>query len=144
MTSSQLRLVHRLQIAQQRLHKRVTRSLLDAAGVTMAQAALLALIQSTGPITQKAAAQRLAINESAVTALVDRMVKMNLIVRRRDPDDGRARRLELRPAGRQALQAAREPMRDANERLDALFSEHEIEALAHALNRIAEEFDPVS
>ena len=95
MTAASLRLYARLQSAAHLVKKAADRALIDAAGVTTAQAAVLAVVaaaeksDATGP-TQKTVAAALALNESAMTAMVSRLIVLHYLKRERNRDDRRA------------------------------------------------------
>ena len=58
-------------------------------------------------MSQRALARHLGITEQGAGQIVDDMVRRDFLVRRRDPDDARARVLELGPRGRELLRLAR-------------------------------------
>jgi len=58
-------------------------------------------------ITQSELASNMSSDPNTVASLVDRMERAGLLDRQTDPDDRRARRLRLAPAGRKKFRAAR-------------------------------------
>lgn len=110
------RLYHRLQVAAHLLKKHADRLLLDAAGITTAQAAVLVVVAEDDP-NQRAVASRLRISEPAVTGMVERLTTAGLVERRRSDTDGRAWLLRLTTPGRDALAAARGAFTEVNELL---------------------------
>lgn len=58
-------------------------------------------------ITQSGLSANMTSDPNTVASLVNRMERSRLLIRRTDPDDRRARRLRLAPAGRRKFQAAR-------------------------------------
>lgn len=140
MSARKTRLYHRLQIASHRAQKAADRAVLDAAGVTTAQAAVLAVVAANEPVAQRVIADQLGLNESAVTAMVARLLKLELIVRKRDEADARAWRLSLSREGRQALKHVEKPFQGINQTMENALSPTEIVQLADLLGRLGEAF----
>lgn len=139
-TAAELRLFHRLQRAAHRMQKAADRAFLDAAGVTIAQAGVLALVGEGTATTQREVAIQLGLNEPAITAIVDRLERAGIVARARHPADGRAWRLVLTLQGQQALQHSRAPMAAINRRIEAVISGPERAALASCLERLEAAF----
>jgi MarR family transcriptional regulator, transcriptional regulator for hemolysin len=72
-------------------------------GMTRAQWAVLARIESSEGLKQIELAETLDLQPITLTRLIDRLCESGLIERRSDPDDRRARRLYLTPAARPVL-----------------------------------------
>ncbi len=140
MSAQKARLYHRLQIAAHRVQKAADRALLEAAEVTTAQAAVLAIIAAQAPITQREIAGQLGVNESAVTAMANRLLAAGLLKRFRDAADARAWRLELTGDGRAALKRLEKPFKRVNQAMEEVLSAEEIARLADYLSRIAKAF----
>lgn len=101
------RLYHLLQTAAHRLKTRADRDSQGAAGVTAAQAAVMFVIQREGGTTQRRVAEQLKLNESAVTAMVGRLMEAGFVTREPSPTDGRAWTVSLTPQGLAALETFR-------------------------------------
>jgi DNA-binding MarR family transcriptional regulator len=71
---------------------------------------------------------------------VDRMTGANLIERRADPDDGRAWRLWLTPAGRVAMAQSKAGLVEVNARLTDGFTDAEIDVVARWLTTMQTRF----
>lgn len=100
-----------------------------AIGVTPPQYNILMhLARHAPPEGQRmgAVAERLGVSLSFVVAESRRLQRKRLVAVRRDPDDGRAMRASLAPAGRRALAAAAPLMRRVNDRLFAALSRAEL------------------
>ena len=75
----------------------------EARGVTVAEWALLRVLYGAeGAAPSKAAAQ-LGMTRGAITKLADRLIGKSLLLRRADPDDGRAQTLALTAKGRRLV-----------------------------------------
>jgi DNA-binding MarR family transcriptional regulator len=140
MSAARLRIYHRLQLAAHRMQKSADRALLGAAHVTTAQAAVLSIAAAAGATTQREVARQLGINESAVTAMVVRLLEMGLLERSRDRADARAWQLALSKAGRSALQRVEASFAHVNATIEAVLDAHELEQLAASLARIGDAF----
>jgi DNA-binding MarR family transcriptional regulator len=100
------RLVFLLNVAHRRVQRYVEAKMAAKGGLTAAQSgALFVLGQKDGALIGEAA-EALDLAPSAMTGLVDRMVRAELVERRPDPKDGRAFRLHLTPT---AKRPARRP-----------------------------------
>ncbi len=141
MSASKTRIYHRLQLAAHRVHKSADRAVLEAADITTAQAAVLAVVAAGGAITQRVVADQLGLNESAVTAMVNRLLKMGLLARQRDDVDARAWRLCVSDDGRSALKRVEKPFRGINQAIESVLDSEEIARFADYLGRIGAAFD---
>ncbi|MEW6640327.1 MAG: MarR family transcriptional regulator [Pseudomonadota bacterium] len=141
MSASKTRLYHRLQLAAHRLQKSADRATMAAADITTAQAAVLLLIATDKAVTQRDVARQLGLNESAMTAMVRRLIDMGLLERMRDADDARAWRLRPSDDGRAALKRIQQPFERINHTIETVLSPTEIAQLADCLTRLAAAFD---
>lgn len=73
-------------------------------GITVAQSNILFCLLESDGLNVKNLAEWLCIDSSAITALMDRLEKENLIERRVDPEDRRALRIYLTEKGRDLAQ----------------------------------------
>jgi len=140
MNASKLRLYYRLQVAAHTVQKAADRVVSAAAQLTTAQAAVLTIVAAGDRVTQRDVAIGLHLNESAVTAMVLRLVKLRLLERTRSQDDPRAWHLSLSKRGRTALAASRAAFATVNGRIESQFSPREIERFVEYLNRLAATF----
>ncbi|MEO0983194.1 MAG: MarR family transcriptional regulator [Pseudomonadota bacterium] len=136
MTARRVRLFHKIQITARRLQKRADREIAATGPLTTAQAAVLSILEAGEGRTQRAVAEIMDQNESAITAMVRRLAALGFLERERDPDDRRAMRLRLTNAGRMSLAATREPFSRINAIVDSTFSTDEIERFAEYLTRL--------
>lgn len=145
MTAAKLRLYARLQSAAHLMKKTADRALMDAAGVTTAQAAVLAIVareanaDTVGP-TQKLIAQQLGLNESAVTAMANRLITLNYLKREKDPQDRRAWRLALTRQGKTAIKRIREPFGEINTQIETALGADNLEEFAEGLSALGNAF----
>jgi DNA-binding MarR family transcriptional regulator len=109
-------------------------------GVTAAQSGLLFVLGQRDGVLMGEAGAALDLGPPGISGLVDRMTTANLIRRRADPEDGRAWRLWLTPAGRAALAQSKAGLSEINARLTDGFSEAEIDVVARWLAGLQSKF----
>jgi DNA-binding MarR family transcriptional regulator len=71
-------------------------------GVTVAQAATLEALSASGPLRQGELGKTLGITPSTLTRNLSRLIDAGLVERVSDPEDARAVRVGLKPAGIEA------------------------------------------
>lgn len=140
MSAAQYRLYHRLQLAAHRLKKAADRTLVGVEGLTAAQGAVLAVIAAEGRPSQRRVAAVLGLNESAMTAMVGRLMTLGAIERLPSPDDSRAWSLQLTETGLAALQRIETSFATINSELDTILDAAEADRLADYLARIEAAF----
>ena len=140
MSARTLRLYHRLQRAAHDLKKTADRKVAEAADLTTAQAAVLAVGMDGEPATQKGVADALGLNESAVTAMVGRLLTAGYLVRTRSTADQRAWELRLSASGREVLTRIETPFAGVNRRIEEVLSAEEMQSLADCLDRLSDAF----
>lgn len=75
----------------------------DAQGITLGQLRLLYILFAEGNVPVGYLAERMGVRPSTVTGMMNRLSRQRLIRRRTDPRDRRVVRVELTPAGREAI-----------------------------------------
>ena len=133
------RLVFLLNVAQRRLQRWIAAQN-QQSGVTAVQSGLLFVLGLRDGVLMGEAGAALDLGPPGISGLVDRMTAANLIQRRADPDDGRAWRLWLTPAGRAALARTKAGLSEVNARLTDGFSEAEIDVVARWLTSLQTSF----
>jgi DNA-binding MarR family transcriptional regulator len=133
------RLVFLLNVAQRRLQRWMAARTQNS-GVTAAQSGLLFILGQRDGVLMGEAGAALDLGPPGISGLVDRMTAANLIERRADPDDGRAWRLWLTPAGRVAMAQSKAGLVEVNARLTEGFTEAEIDVVARWLTTMQTRF----
>lgn len=141
MSVSKLRVYHRLLFAAHQIQKSADRALVLAAGVTTPQAAVLSVVAAAGYVTQREVAQQLGLNESAVTAMTNRLLRLGLLERARSEDDARAWQLCLTEEARTVLKQVKAPFARVNQTLESILNPDEILKLTDYLDRIGSAFN---
>ncbi len=108
--------------------------------ISISQAAALMFIEKNEGCQQKQLSKALALNHSAITGLVSRMEKNNLISRQPCNEDGRASRLHLTSLGSSKLPLIFPLIRSLNEVLTEDFTIEEISTITKFLNHVLEKF----
>jgi DNA-binding MarR family transcriptional regulator len=133
------RLVFLLNVAQRRLQRWIAAQN-QQSGVTAVQSGLLFVLGLRDGVLMGEAGAALDLGPPGISGLVDRMTAANLIRRRADPDDGRAWRLWLTPAGRAALAQSKAGLAAINARLTDGFTDAEIDVVARWLTGLQNKF----
>ncbi|GAA3834577.1 MarR family winged helix-turn-helix transcriptional regulator [Streptomyces phyllanthi] len=125
-------------ISRTRQHER----LMALAGVALDRAAVTVLrqIADSEPLRPGELAGRLAVEASHVTRQVQQLQKAGYVTRVPDRADRRARRVELTPAGREAVRRIREASRRGVQRTLADWSPEECRRLAALVRRLVDDF----
>ena len=133
------RIVFLLNVAQRRLQRWMA-ARAQASGVTAAQSGLLFILGQRDGVLMGEAGAALDLGPPGLSGLVDRMTAASLIKRRPDPDDGRAWRLWLTPAGRAAMAQSKAGLTEVKVRLTEGFTEAEINVVARWLTTMQTRF----
>ena len=111
----------------ERLRQEADSVVIEAAGLTVAQAALLGVVLRDPDATQSDIAVRLELSEPAVTQMVARLQREGLIERTRDASDRRRWRLKVSEEGVEKADRAKSAFDSVNARLEKMMGE----AVAH-------------
>ena len=122
MIAQKLRLYHRVQLAAHRLRKVADRTVSEATGISTAQSAVLGIVAAGNRVTQRDVATALGLNDSALTAMTGRLMKLGLIDRVRSESDARAWTLSVTEDGLAAQRAARAAFAAINKRIEGALS----------------------
>jgi DNA-binding MarR family transcriptional regulator len=132
---SRRRLGYLLKHAALRLSE-LTGSALEPYGVDGRELAVLGVIDSTEPLSQQEAAQRLRIDRTTMVALVDALEGKGLVGRRPHPGDRRKNMVELTDQGRSALEEGVRAAEEAEAKFLGRLSEEEARVLREMLDRL--------
>jgi len=108
--------------------------------VSAAQAGVLFVLEKQDGALAGDIAQTLDLVPSAVSGLIDRMQRQQLLERKKCPEDGRATRLWLTPLGRDQLVLFKTQLAALNVRLMQGFTSDELAIVERWLNHIRQEF----
>lgn len=136
MSARKTRVFHKLQLAAHALQKAADREIMAVTDLTTAQAAILSLLDTQEATTQRAIAAALGQNESAVTAMVNRLQRLGYLSRTRSSKDARIWELSITEEGRSALIDTRKPFGKINALIERELTDQEIERLADYLDRL--------
>ncbi|MEU9292043.1 MarR family transcriptional regulator [Streptomyces sp. NPDC048275] len=116
--------------------------LMALAGLPLDRAAvaLLRQVADTGSLRPSELANLLSVEASHVTRQVQQLEKAGYLTRVPDPDDRRAQRIELTPAGQDAVDRTREASRRGMLVALADWSPEDLRQLATLCHRLADDF----
>lgn len=134
------RLIFLLNAGQRRVQRWIEGKMAAKGGLTAAQSGVLFYLGDKDGVLIGEAADALDLAPSAMTGLIDRMTRAELVERQADPKDGRAMRLHLTDKGRAARAAAKAGLDGINAHLTDGFSEAEIAVVARWLASLQTKF----
>ncbi|MFF2427985.1 MarR family winged helix-turn-helix transcriptional regulator [Streptomyces mirabilis] len=116
--------------------------LMAMAGLPLDRAAvaLLRQVADSGSLRPSELANLLSVEASHVTRQVQQLEKTGYLTRVADPNDRRAQRIELTPAGRDAVDRVREASCRGMSVALANWSPHDLEQLATLCHRLVDDF----
>lgn len=112
--------------------------LLTAIEIRGHEFAILHRLAEGGPANQQELSRVLRVHPSNLVALIDQLEDAKLVARRRDPEDRRRHRIELRAAGVRRLEQAMRAAAEAERELLSPLSDSERVQLRSYLERLAE------
>lgn len=124
-----------IRVAQQ-VHTRLWTELVSAE-LTAPQHAVLDALSAEPDIDQRTVGERTSLDKATMAELISRLVRRGLVLRRRDPADGRRNLLALAPAGARLLEEVAPGVAEAQERLLSPLDEIERERTLTLLALIA-------
>ena len=128
-----------LVLGAQREGARTLGELLRPAGLTAAQAEVIAVLRDAGrPLTVREIGERLVCETGSPSRLVASVVAAGLIERRAHSSDRRAVELSLTPAGRRAAQRVADAERRLYNGLEAALTDREITAIVRGLRKLVD------
>nr|WP_070958751.1 MarR family transcriptional regulator [Hyphomonas sp. Mor2] len=119
-----------------RLQKLADQRIAQVAPITTAQAAVLSALKNEEANSQRGIARALGLNESAITAMMNRLIKAGYIERTKSQTDGRIWQLTITEAGNGILAETVAPFSTINAILERALSDQELEQFANYLERI--------
>jgi DNA-binding MarR family transcriptional regulator len=133
----------RLLVRSTRIHlyQRLTAKV---AGVDVSTYPVLSGLARLGPTTATRLASEIGIDRSATTRYVSKLEDAGLVIRQRDPDDGRAAQLVLTSAGTSAVDTMRNELGAAVSEVLAGWTPSEAQAFASALERFTNQLCELS
>lgn len=115
--------------------------MLEVAGVTTAQMSALSIVNAEEAITQTRLAKALGLNDSAITAMVRRLIDLEMVERVRDDTDGRAWLLKLTRSGVEAVEKTHLVTDETSNVVDELLGEKTIATVVAAMELIINDSD---
>ncbi|MGE5455474.1 MAG: MarR family winged helix-turn-helix transcriptional regulator [Methylocystaceae bacterium] len=107
-------------------------------GITLAQSFILFALYDQDGLGVKGLAEKLGLDSSAVTGLLDRMEKEEFLVKKIDPTDRRAFQISLTPKGRGLAEEIFPITNELNESMQSSVSKEEWKAFMSFVSKIEE------
>jgi MarR family transcriptional regulator, 2-MHQ and catechol-resistance regulon repressor len=129
----------RLWLVIMRSHRALTRLAAESitkAGLCLTDFAALEALLHKGPLTISEIQDKVLLASGSMTAAVDRLEKLGLVVRKSSPSDRRARVVELTPQGRRLAASCFEQHAKELEALMSVLSEGQKEELYGSLKKL--------
>jgi len=129
----------RLWLVIMRSHRALTRlaeESITKAGLCLTDFAALEALLHKGPLTISEIQGKVLLASGSMTAAVDRLEKLGLVVRKSSPSDRRARVVQLTPEGRRLAASSYEQHAKDLEALMSALSEKEKQQLYRSLKRL--------
>jgi len=117
------------------------RDLAQAAGLTAAQFRALQVVAESGVSTAKAISTRMGVSQATVTALVDKLVKGEMVERHKSKTDGRQMDIVLTARGRETIESAPDALQQRYVREFEGLEDWEQAMLVAALEKVAAMLD---
>lgn len=105
-------------------------------GISVGQIPVLLALSEQDGLSQRQLVERMAIEQSTISATLKRMEAAALVIREGDPRDGRASIFRMTPAASALMDPMRQLLSEGNARALAGFDEAERAALADMLRRV--------
>ncbi|PHY18884.1 MarR family winged helix-turn-helix transcriptional regulator [Caulobacter sp. BP25] len=134
------RLIFLLNAGHRRVQRWLEAKMAAKGGLTAAQSGVLFFLGEKDGALIGEAADALDLAPSAMTGLIDRMTKAELVERCADPKDGRAMRLRLTDKGRAAREEAKAALQGIKAQLVEGFTDDEIDVVARWLASLQTKF----
>ena len=109
---------------------------LELEELRLVEVAALSVLADCHGLSQSALGERIGLDRTSVSCLVEELEEGVLVQRSPDPLDARRRVVELKRSGRQALATAHARLREAEERFLAPLYEHERDELRDILRHL--------
>ena len=108
-------------------------------GITADQFVVLAVLNDGAVLTQSEVCRRTYSDPNTMGAMLALMETRGLVRRMRHPKDGRARTVTLKPKGKRIFAKVWAHREATRQRMEALFTGAEVEALVGLLRRLMQE-----
>ncbi|MBB4016963.1 DNA-binding MarR family transcriptional regulator [Chelatococcus caeni] len=119
------------------LRARFDRAMEEAGlGLTPGEARALVFVSHFAPIRQSHLAERMSVEPMTLVGFIDRLEARGLVARAPDPEDRRAKTVQLTPAALPLVEEIKVVLTRAREDATRDFSQEEIETMRRLLDRM--------
>lgn len=137
------RVFHSLQKAHSALFRAADHKLRQTEGITTSQNAVLFILAKENGIPMSSIAKQLKMSKSSLSALIDRMVALGYLRRKKDEGDGRINLIFIETLGAEVIERTYSAIRDVNGRLLDPFNGAERDTIKRFLAHIAANADEI-
>ncbi|MGM0828576.1 MAG: MarR family winged helix-turn-helix transcriptional regulator [Bacillota bacterium] len=130
------RLFNAFQISNRHIQQDLTSSL-NEMNITGPQFYILYLLSESEGTKSTELADRLDVKPSAITVMIDRLLKNDFVTRERDEKDRRIVKLDLTAAGREVFEKAKAKRREIFSRYLAFLDEEDVNQLVMIYEKLA-------
>ncbi|WP_171050924.1 MarR family transcriptional regulator [Bacillus sp. BHET2] len=137
------RLFAAFQVSNRHIQQEMSSQLKDM-NLTVPQFYILYLLSASERIKSTELAEKLEVKPSAITVMIDRLLKHNLVVRERDENDRRIVNLMLSSEGREVYEKAKDMRRKVFSRYLAYLDEEDVDQLVSIYEKLAAAVENIS
>ncbi len=112
------------------LEKRLA-TLLTPIGIKPRQARILNVLHRSGEVSQTIIAEWFGVTSGSMSSMIDRMLKVGLIERRKSPEDRRVDLISLAPKGASILEEVKDTWQDIDELIEISLGAEKADLLAN-------------
>jgi MarR family transcriptional regulator, organic hydroperoxide resistance regulator len=130
------RLFSAFQISNRHIQQEMAVALKEM-NLTGPQFFILYLLSTSEDVKSTELAEKLDVKPSAITVMIDRLLKNHFVLRQRDENDRRIVKLELTTVGRDVFEKAKKKRREIFSRYLAYLEEEDVEQLVTIYEKLA-------
>ncbi len=138
--SKDRRLIYQINQAKHIMMKSMDQDIRSRLGISVVQFTTLLALKKSNDCQMKDLARMLMLDKSAITGLVQRMIKENLVEKTVCKTDSRASQIRLTSKGRQMIDRGKPLIKQANALICEGFNEEELDTVSRFLNHITDIF----
>lgn len=135
---SEDRLFFLMHLGHHAMFKLADKRCMTRLNISCVQLSALLFLQKNDGCLLKELSAGLALNNSAITGLVNRMLGTQLVEKKACPDDARAYRIYLTPKAQNILPTGYELLREFNQKIAATYSDEEMEVVTRFLSSLTQ------
>lgn len=120
---------------------RMTNACFAEFGLSADSFTVLTILVEYGAMTQKELVHKISSDANTISAMLNRLERNKLIIRKRDPHDGRARLVQITAKGRRIQTKLWEKSRSLRLVMASLFDSEELSLVVNSLTHMAQRME---